>query len=98
MARRNQGQYAKCSIFVPLARTGVWHVANTVLPSFLIVLVSATAHWISHENLGERLGVMLTSFLTLMANKASINGDLPKLPCAPRPSLGPWVPYCVNDS
>eukprot|EP00906_Rhabdomonas_costata_P037927 RCo053523 len=71
--------FPRCSIACKVERKFRFHLMNIVLPSSCFVLLSMISFVCSMDNLSDRMSVVLTMLLTLVAFKFIVNDSLPKI-------------------
>eukprot|EP00732_Lithocolla_globosa_P004657 Lithocolla_globosa_v1_NODE_4403_length_1444_cov_7.344852.p1 type:complete len:418 gc:universal NODE_4403_length_1444_cov_7.344852:175-1428(+) len=79
-APSSSGQiYSEYQILGRLTRRHGYYMWNVVLIMFLIVNMCFISFFINHEDLGSRMEIILTLFLTSVAFKYVIESNLPKI-------------------
>ncbi|GAA4848479.1 hypothetical protein [Algivirga pacifica] len=56
-----------------------YYIYNVILPLMIIVMMSWIAFWLPVSELGTRVGIAITSMLTVMAYRFMIHNDLPTI-------------------
>jgi cadmium resistance protein CadD (predicted permease) len=56
------------------------YILKVILPLILIVIMSWMVFWIDPSNAGPQISVAVTSMLTLIAYRFSVDSQLPRLP------------------
>lgn len=78
--------FASSTLAFEISRVSTFYVTNIILPLLLMVAISWAVFWMNLDtiNLAERLGVSITSLLTVVAFDFLTNDNLPRLPFATR--------------
>ena len=63
---------------------------NELAPIILITVLSASAYWNDGDAYGDRLGIMATSLLSMMALQAYVSSNLPPVPVRDSAGRSAW--------
>ena len=63
---------------VHLKRHSDWYVVNAIVPMTLTALISALAFWLHPTQSGERVGLCITTLLTVSAIHLVVTGEVPR--------------------
>ncbi|KAF7639022.1 hypothetical protein Mgra_00001548 [Meloidogyne graminicola] len=77
--RTASGEYARLYIEVVLTRNLGFYLMNIIIPSMLIVSISWVSFWLSREASPARVGLGVTTVLTMTTLITTTNNSMPKV-------------------
>uniref|UniRef100_A0A914L402 Gamma-aminobutyric acid receptor subunit beta n=1 Tax=Meloidogyne incognita TaxID=6306 RepID=A0A914L402_MELIC len=77
--RTASGEYARLYIEVVLSRNLGFYLMNIIIPSMLIVSISWVSFWLSREASPARVGLGVTTVLTMTTLITTTNNSMPKV-------------------
>ncbi|XP_044007866.1 gamma-aminobutyric acid receptor subunit beta-like isoform X3 [Aphidius gifuensis] len=77
--RLDTGIYQRLSLSFKLERNIGYFVFQTYLPSILIVMLSWVSFWINYESTGARVGLGITTVLTMTTISTGVRSSLPRI-------------------
>ena len=64
--------------YYKVSRKPQYHMQNMLAPIILITIMAASAYWNSLDAYADRVGLMATALLSMMALQAYVSGELPQ--------------------
>ena len=75
----NKDKYSRVVISFEITRPFLPYLLKLIFPIFLVVMIAGLAFWIIPEEVEARVGMVVTSLLTLVALQITTNSNLPEV-------------------
>ena len=76
---RSLGNYSSITVTFLFRRRIGYFLIQVYLPAIFVVMLSWIVFWMEKSDIGTRMGLGITTILTIMFLLGSLNGNLPKV-------------------